>query len=141
MWSRGSRSGWWACLPFSAGRRTERRDDPRLLGEFALVVLTMLFVSERSWKHHYVTLLLPYTYLVIESSCRGWVARVRVILGAAWSLSCALMATTSSEFGGLFAEGQGHKIAQGYGLFLWAGVVLYSRDGLASLGGDDCKCR
>ena len=24
----------------------------------------MLFVSERSWKHHYVTLLLPYTYLV-----------------------------------------------------------------------------
>ncbi len=23
----------------------------------------MLFVSERSWKHHYVTLLLPYTYL------------------------------------------------------------------------------
>jgi hypothetical protein len=41
----------------------ERRDDPRLLGEFALVVLTMLFVSERSWKHHYVTLLLPYPYL------------------------------------------------------------------------------
>ena len=40
--------------------------DPRLLGEVALVVLTMLFVSERSWKHHYVTLLLPTRYLVWE---------------------------------------------------------------------------
>ncbi len=29
-------------------------------------------------------------------------------------------------FGGWFAEGQGHEIAQGYGLFLWAGVVLYA---------------
>ena len=35
------------------------------------------------------------------------------------------MAATSTEVGGLFAEGQGHEIAQGYGLFLWAGVVLY----------------
>ena len=46
--------------------KTDRRTDPRLLGEFSLVVLTMLFVSERSWKHHYVTLLLPYTYLMYE---------------------------------------------------------------------------
>jgi hypothetical protein len=41
------------------------------------------------------------------------------------ALSALLIATTSSEFGGLFADGQGHKIAQGYGMFLWAGVVLY----------------
>ena len=46
--------------------KTDRRTDPRLLGEFSLVVLTMLFVSERSWKHHYVTLLLRYTYLMYE---------------------------------------------------------------------------
>src|SRR6185437_6003559 len=38
--------------------KSARRDDPRLLGEFSLVVLTMLFLSERSWKHHFVTLLL-----------------------------------------------------------------------------------
>ena len=36
------------------------------------------------------------------------------------------MAATSTEVGGLFAEGQGHEIAQGYGSFLWAGVVLYT---------------
>ena len=51
-------------LAFLCRTKTTDRRDPRLLGEFALVVLTMLFVSERSWKHHYVTVLLPYTYLV-----------------------------------------------------------------------------
>src|SRR4051812_16410501 len=105
--------------------KASRRDDPRLLGEFALIVLTMLFVSERSWKHHYVTLLLPYTYLsyrVFLGNASRW---ARVGLGTALALSAFLIATTSSEFGGLVADGQGHKIAQGYGMFLWAGVVLY----------------
>jgi hypothetical protein len=105
--------------------RAERRDDPRLLGEFTLVVLTMLFVSERSWKHHYVTLLLPYTYLTYRVFLAGVPRWSRVLLATALAMSALLIATTSSEFGGLFADGQGHKIAQGYGLFLWAGVVLY----------------
>ncbi len=57
---------------FCRTRTTDRRD-PRLLGEFSLVVLTMLFISERSWKHHYVTVLLPITYLAYEYfSGRGW---------------------------------------------------------------------
>lgn len=103
--------------------KTTRRDDPRLLGEFALVVLTMLFVSERSWKHHYVTLLLPYTYLVYRAGMPGpkWTRRG---LTGVLALSAFLMATTSTDIGGFFVE-QGHEIAQGYGMFLWAGVVLY----------------
>ena len=48
-----------------------------------------------------------------------------LLAGAMWG-SVLLMATTSSELGGLFARHQGHKIAQGYGMFLWAGVVLYA---------------
>lgn len=105
--------------------KIRRRDDPRLFGEFALVVLTMLFVSERSWKHHFVTLLLPYTYLMYRVGVAPVRTRVRVILASALLLSALMMATTSSELGGLFARHQGHKIAQGYGMFLWAGVVLY----------------
>jgi len=104
--------------------RASRRDDARLLGEFSLVALTMLFVSERSWKHHYVLLLLPYTYLV----CRLWSARswrVRGPLAAALAASAALMATTSSEIARLFSDVPLHKLAQGYGMFFWAGVVLY----------------
>lgn len=106
--------------------RTTRRDDPRLLGEFALIVLTMLFVSERSWKHHYVTVLLPYTYLCYRIGTAPGAPWRRAALGAAVVLSALFMATTSSELGGLFAAKQGHKIAQGYGMFLWAGVALYA---------------
>jgi hypothetical protein len=105
--------------------KTTRRDDPRLMGEFALVVLTMLFVSERSWKHHFVTVLLPYTYLAYRVGVAPLSGRIRVMLGSAMVLSAILMATTSTEVGGLFVKHQGHKLAQGYGMFLWAGVVLY----------------
>jgi hypothetical protein len=106
--------------------KTRERRDPRLLGEFALVVLTMLFVSERSWKHHYVTVLLPITYLVSEFFSPRVGPRGRMAIVVAWALSFGLMASTSSEIGGWFYEGQGHEIAQGYGLFMWAGVVLYA---------------
>jgi len=102
-----------------------RRDDPRLLGEFSLVVLTMLFVSERSWKHHFVTVLLPYTYLAYRAGVAPLRPRARGALVAALAVSAVFMATTSSELGKLFARDQGYKIAQGYGMFLWAGVVLY----------------
>jgi hypothetical protein len=105
--------------------RTARRDDTRLLGEWALVVLTMLFVSERSWKHHYVTLVLPYAYLVYRMGFSSLRMESRRVLAVALALSALLMASTSSEIGGLFLGGQGHKLAQGYGMFLWAGVVLY----------------
>jgi hypothetical protein len=106
--------------------RTERRTDPRLLGEFALIVLTMLFVSERSWKHHYVTLLLPYSYLMYEFAlARGVSMRVRVLLSVAIWSSVLLMATTSNDLGGMFAGPEAPKLAQGYGMFLWAGVLLY----------------
>ncbi len=106
--------------------KTADRRDPRLLGEVALVVLTMLFVSERSWKHHYVTVLIPYSYLVAEFFSSRIGPRSRMLLVGSWAVSFVLMAATSTEVGGLFAEGQGHEIAQGYGSFLWAGVVLYA---------------
>jgi hypothetical protein len=113
-------------LAFFCRTRTCDRRDPRLLGEFALVVLTMLFVSERSWKHHYVTVLLPITYLVSEYFSPRVGPRARAAIVLSWIFTFGLMASTSSEIGGLFREGQGHKIAQGYGLFMWAGVVLYA---------------
>jgi alpha-1,2-mannosyltransferase len=105
--------------------QTQRRDDPRMLGEFALVVLTMLFVSERSWKHHYVTVLLPFTYLVYRLTLPTLARAARWTIAAALGLSALMMASTSSEVGGLLLE-EGHKLAQGYGLFFWAGVVLYA---------------
>ncbi len=112
-------------LAFCCRTKADRRDDPRLLGEFSLVVLAMLFLSERSWKHHFVTLLLPYTYLMAQFAFSGlrWPSRL-TIAGALWG-SVIMMATTSTELGGLFGRSQGHKIAQGYGMFLWAAVLLF----------------
>lgn len=113
-------------LGFFCRTKAQDRRDPRFLGEVALVVLTMLFISERSWKHHFVTLLIPYAYLVWElyrPTNKPW---QRSLIGAALLLSFVFMATTSTEFGGLFANGRGHEIAQGYGMFLWAAVVLYA---------------
>jgi hypothetical protein len=122
---KGLAVGFVALLAFLCRTKTTRRDDPRLLGEFSLVVLTMLFLSERSWKHHFVTLLLPYTYLVGQFAYAGLSARARVAISAAIWGSVAMMATTSTELGGVFGRGQGHKVAQAYGMFLWAGVLIY----------------
>ncbi len=138
----------WLCRTKNA-----RRDDPRLLGEFSLIVLAMLFISERSWKHHYVTVLLPFTYLAYRAFSPKVSRGARVAIGAALVTSTLLMATTSTEVGNLFAHkqdrssrpaptarfseagdsiskliarGEGHKVAQFYGMFFWAGVVLFA---------------
>lgn len=116
---------WLGALFLICRSKTVRRDDPRLLGEFSLVVLTMLFVSERSWKHHYVTLLLPITYLTYRLFRPDIRQRDKWVIGSALGLAMLLIATTSSEIGGWFANGKGHKVAQFYGMYFWAGVVLY----------------
>jgi hypothetical protein len=115
-----------ALLAVFCRTRTTRRDDPRLFGEFALVVLTMLFVSERSWKHHFVTLVLPFSYLAYRLSAPELSRIARWVIGGALVLASLLMLTTSTEVGGLFAQERGHQIAQFYGMFFWAGLILYA---------------
>ncbi|WZO98111.1 glycosyltransferase family 87 protein [Isosphaeraceae bacterium EP7] len=117
--------GFVAVLALLCRTKAVRRVDPRMLGEFSLVVLTMLFVSERSWKHHYVTLLLPMTYLACRVGMPSLPKATRWGLASLLGLATLLMASTSSELGGLFLGGQGHKIAQAYGMFLWAGIAVY----------------
>lgn len=112
-------------LGFFCRTRTDRRDDPRWLGEFSLVVLTMLFVSERSWKHHYVTVLLPYTYLVGQLANGSWDRRQRRGIIAGLVASVVLMGSTAPDVGGLFFDGHGADYALFYGMFLWSGMALY----------------
>jgi hypothetical protein len=116
-----------ALLGLFCRTKAVRRDDPRLLGEYALVVLTMLFASERTWKHHYVTLMLPYAFLVIGGLVRpGRSPRARWAVAGALSLSAILISTTSNVVGHLFAERNGHELAMAYGMFFWGAVVLYA---------------
>jgi hypothetical protein len=63
----------------------------RLAAEYSLILVAMLLFSERTWKHHCVTLMLPFAVL-----CYGLAAlRVRSA-GAAALAAGLLMATTIS---------------------------------------------
>jgi hypothetical protein len=101
----------------------------RLSAEFALVVLGMLLFSERTWKHHCVTLVLPFAVLCYHlAACRPppW---LRWGVVGALAASAGLMALTASGFtddadkladvSGLFS-----KQAQVYGVYVIAYVVL-----------------
>jgi hypothetical protein len=90
----------------------------RLNAEFAVVVLGMLLFSERTWKHHCVTLVLPFAvlcyYLAVEArgAARAW------LIGALVAATL-LLSTTST---GLLEEWA--KQAQVYGAYVLAFLVL-----------------
>lgn len=122
---KGLAIGMVALLGVFCRTRADRRDDPRWLGEFSLVVLTMLFVSERSWKHHYVTVLLPYTYLIAQLVYGSWGPRQKRGILAGILASVVLMGITAPGVGGLFLDGRGADQALFYGMFLWSAMALY----------------
>jgi hypothetical protein len=101
---------------------TTPRHGWRLAAEFSLVVLGMLLFSERTWKHHCVTLLLPFaviTYWLATQRASWW---VRAYLGGTLAVVALLMASTST---GLVDElERAAKLAQTYGAYVWAYLLL-----------------
>lgn len=124
--------------------RTRPRDNYFLSVEFGLVLLTMLYFNERSWKHHYVLAALPYAswvYVIQQGhlgSRRGWIS-TRIWTGFL-ILSGAMVLFTSEDalgdhlsdlfeyYGGMFFSS----------LILYVGLVLLAwrawRQGLQHLG-------
>jgi len=98
------------------------RDNWRLAAEFSIIVLGMLLFSERTWKHHCVTLLLPFAVLVY-GLVRFWPQRmVRFTTLGALTAAILLMTATST---GLFPEHDRFgKLAQAYGAYVWAYLIL-----------------
>ena len=100
--------------------------------QYSLVFIAMLLISERSWKHHYVTMLLPYCVLLAQVSLpltEGGVVLGRGLRGfVIGSLVTAglLMSATSTELGGWFAGGLGHKYAQAYWFFCASALVVFA---------------
>jgi hypothetical protein len=113
----------WACRT-----STEQRQSWPLAAEFALVVLGMLLFSERTWKHHCVTLLLPFAVLVYYvARCRppGWLGKALV-----GSLGVVLLLTLLTGLGSgrdresvALAPGLA-KMALVYGAYTAAWLVL-----------------
>jgi hypothetical protein len=98
------------------------RTDWRLLAEFSVVALGMLLFSERTWKHHAVTLLLPFAVLAYQLSALRPPRATRNAVIATLVVSVALMTLTSS---GLFdKQDRIGDLAQVYGAYLWAFLLL-----------------
>jgi hypothetical protein len=108
---------------------TIEREGWRLGAEFSIVLLGMLLFSERTWKHHCVTLVVPFAvicyYLATAAPSRG----LRAYLIGSLAATMALMATTSNTA----SDGAAHhdhlyqlfaKQAQVYGAFVVAYFVL-----------------
>src|SRR5262249_58323236 len=106
---------WWCRTP------TRPRQGWRLSAEFALVVLGMLLFSERTWKHHCVTMMLPFAVLCFYlAACQPGI-KLRTYLIGTLAAVALLMAATSTSL--LAWEGMA-KLAQVYGAYVWAYFLL-----------------
>jgi hypothetical protein len=108
-------------IVWSCRTPTTRRGWP-LAAEFSLILLGMLLFSERTWKHHCVTLMLPFAvisyYLAL---CRPG-GRLRTYLIGSLVVALLLMASTGT---GIIEKLDGvGKLAQVYGAYVWAYLVL-----------------
>ncbi len=106
------------------------RENWRLSAEFSLILLGMLLFSERTWKHHCVTLVLPFAVLCYYLATRAMSRWTRWGLVGCLAAVTLLMASTSS---GLFADDSARagdvadqfaKQAQVYGAYVWAFLLL-----------------
>ncbi len=100
---------------------TQTRQGWRLGAEFAIVLLGMLLFGERTWKHHAVTLCLPFAVLCYYLSAYQPAGQLRTFLIATLVGSTLLMATTAT---GLLPDAFA-KLAQVYGAYVMVyGVLL-----------------
>jgi hypothetical protein len=102
----------WTCRTPPSKRR-----DWRFAAEASLIMIGMLLFSERTWKHHCVTLALPFAVL---SHRLLNVPQTRRSIVAAMIVAQVLIASTST---GLLPD-RWAELAQVYGAFVAAFVVL-----------------
>src|SRR5438876_10301938 len=82
----------------------------------------MLLFSERTWKHHCVTLVLPFAVIAYYlAACRPG-PRLRGYLIGSLVAVTLLMASTSTSL--LQPLDYAAKLAQVYGAYVWANLVL-----------------
>jgi hypothetical protein len=108
-----------ATLALCCRAKTASRHDMRLLLEFSLVLLAMLLLSERTWKHHATTLILVYLSVWFAVACMPWRHGVRAFfvggLGLQWLL---LVGTSEGVLGDDLANLIAFNGGFGWGLLL-----------------------
>jgi hypothetical protein len=110
---------------------TTSRQGWRLAAEFSIVILGMLLFSERTWKHHCVTLIFPFAVICYCLATGGYGVKVRCFLIASLAIATLLIGSTSTiaaarEGTSQWVQFWDHvgKSAQVYGAFVWAYLVL-----------------
>jgi hypothetical protein len=107
----------WRCRTPTADRQSWQ-----LLAEFGVVVLGMLLFSERTWKHHCVTLLVPFAVLAYAASAlRGPAWRRWYLLGTLAAAFGLMMLTSTGLTEGHDRFGD---LAQIYGAYIWVFLLL-----------------
>jgi hypothetical protein len=86
----------------------------------------MLLFCERTWKHHCVTLLLPFSAIAYCLATSMYSRGVRWFLGVSLALAALLMLSTSTGVfdGHVEAADRLGKLAQVYGAYVWAFLLL-----------------
>lgn len=93
----------------------------RFAAEAGIVLLGMLLFSERTWKHHCVTLCVPLAVLCYRLAWEE--GRRRLGIAAALIATLVLMASTSTLGVGERLDDLG-RLSQVYGAYVWAFVIL-----------------
>jgi len=109
---------WWVSRSPTAS--TDRR---WLEHELALVLLAMLLLSERSWKHHYVTILPSFVALI------SWIAQrrgaaARPVVVALTAVAAILPIVASQDLLGPLAGDAVVDRLQAYGVYIWSAALL-----------------
>lgn len=104
---------------------TQSRRDWRLACEFSLVLIAMLLISERSWKHHYIVMALPYAALAacmaVHAATPG-LRRYLAITAAGVFLHLYVISSDLAEL--VYPEGD--KFIDAYGSYIWGAVAVFA---------------
>jgi hypothetical protein len=117
----------WRC------RANRESEGWRLLAEWSVIVCGMLLFSERTWKQHMVTLLMPLAVIVVRAESSRWLWTVLVVV-----MGLLLLPGFATESGRLetAANPSWAKLGLIWGCSLWAVVILLLTQ-LALLGTRD----
>jgi hypothetical protein len=107
-------------VAWSCRTSLDHRHGWRLPAEFGLVLLGMLLFSERTWKHHCTTLLVPVAVIVWSLACGRLGTTRRIYLAGTLATVVALVTSTST---GLLPD-ELAKLAQVWGAYTWSFLLL-----------------
>jgi alpha-1,2-mannosyltransferase len=101
---------------------TWERQRWQLAAEYSLILLGMLLFCERTWKHHCVTLLVPFSVLVYYVATGNPGPKMkRLQIGILLVAALLMMSTGTGWTKEMTRMG---KMAQVYGAYVWANLAL-----------------